>query len=55
MISLKSVTTEVVEIEDFVVPNAYYFTAILCERKDNLKIDYHQRKISVLEILTLLY
>ena len=48
MISLKSVITEAVDTEDFVLLKLFVFSSILSECKDSLKIDSNQRKILVL-------
>ena len=44
VISLKSVTTEAVDTEDFVLPKPYVFSSVLSDCKDSLKIDSKQRK-----------
>ncbi|BAO75118.1 hypothetical protein WPG_0888 [Winogradskyella sp. PG-2] len=51
VISLKSVITEAVDIEDFVLFKLYAFGSILSECKDSLKIDSNQRKTLVLILL----
>ena len=51
VISLKSVITEAVDIEDFVMLKNALFSSILSDCKDSLKFDYEQRKRLVL-ILT---
>jgi hypothetical protein len=48
VISLKSVITEAVDTEDFVVLKLYVFSSILSECEDSLKIDSNQRKTLVL-------
>jgi hypothetical protein len=43
VISLKSVITEAVDIEDFVLLKLRIFSSILSDCKDSLKIDSKQR------------
>ncbi|EDP72444.1 hypothetical protein FBALC1_15122 [Flavobacteriales bacterium ALC-1] len=54
VISLKSVITEAVDTEDFVLLKSVLFSSILCECKDSLKFNYEQRKTLVLIIPYLL-
>mgnify|MGYP000240265730 CR=1 FL=1 len=48
MISLKSVSTEAVDTEDFVLLKVPFISSFLSECKDNLKFNYDQRKPLVL-------
>ena len=49
MISLKSVTTEAVDTEDFVLlKKSILFSSIICDCKDRLKNEYEQRNGLVL-------